>query len=156
VTATAGAEDPRARLTATDAVAALIVLDQDSYLLQHRDDKPDIWYPNHWGCFGGSVEPGEAPLDALHRELYEELELEFDDAEFFARFDFDLTRLAIGRYYRSYYVVSVAADRVSRLVLHEGQELGVFPGGAVGRDLRVAPYDAFALFLHHERRRIGT
>ena len=53
-------------------------------------------------------------------------------------------------------MVSVAADRVSRLVLHEGQEFGVFPGEAVKRDLRVAPYDAFALFLHHERRRIGA
>ena len=149
-------DDPRARLTATDAVAALIVLDEGSYLLQHRDDKPDIWYPDHWGCFGGSVDPGEAPLDALHRELYEELELEFDDAEFFARFDFDLTRLAAGRCYRSYYVVSVAADRVGRLVLHEGQEFGAFPGEAVGRDLRVTPYDAFALFLHRARGRIGT
>lgn len=88
--------------------------------------------------------------------MYEELELEFDNAEFFARFDFDLTRLSIGRYYRSYYVVSVAAYRLSRLVLHEGQEFGVFPGEAVTRELRVAPYDAFALFLHHERRRIGA
>ncbi len=146
-------QDPR--LTGTDAVAALIVLDDGSYLLQHRDDKPDIWYPDHWGCFGGSVDPGEAPLDALHRELYEELELEFDEAEFFTRFDFDLTTLGAGRYYRNYYMVSIDATRLSRLVLHEGQALGVFPGETVQRDLRVTPYDAFALFLHHARGRIG-
>ena len=150
------ADDPGVRLTPSDAVAALIVLDDGSYLLQHRDDKPDIWYPGHWGCFGGSVDPGETPLEALHRELYEELELEFDDAEFFARFDFDLTPLSIGRYYRSYYVVRVDARRVGGLVLHEGRELGAFGGDAVMRDLRVTPYDAFALFLHHQRRRIGA
>jgi 8-oxo-dGTP pyrophosphatase MutT (NUDIX family) len=150
------AEESRVRLTAADAVAALIVLDEGSYLLQHRDDKPEIWYPDHWGCFGGSIDPGETPLDALHRELYEELELEFDEAEFFARFDFDLTRLGVGRYYRSYYVVSVAAAHLGRLVLHEGREFGAFSGDRLARELRVTPYDAFALFLHRARGRIGA
>jgi 8-oxo-dGTP pyrophosphatase MutT (NUDIX family) len=131
------------------------VVDGDSYLLQHRDDKRDIWYPGHWGCFGGSLDAGESPLDALRRELFEELELELHCAEFFTRFDFDLTALGAGRYYRSYYVVDVAADALRRVVLHEGQALGVFSGEAVGQELRVTPYDAFALFLHRARGRIA-
>ncbi len=148
-------DDPGVWLTGTDAVAALIVLEDGSYLLQHRDDKPGIWYPDHWGCFGGSIDPGEGPLEALHRELYEELELEFEEALFFTRFDFDLTALGAGCHYRNYYVVGIDAARVSRLVLHEGQAVGAFPGETVCRDLRVTPYDAFALFLHHARGRIG-
>ena len=57
------ADDPGVRLTGTDAVAALIVLADGSYLLQHRDDKPTIWYPDHWGCFGGSID--RSSVDAL-------------------------------------------------------------------------------------------
>ena len=148
--------DPGVRLTGSDAVAALIVLDDSSYVLQHRDDKPDIWYPDHWGCFGGSVDAGEQPLEALRRELYEELELEFDEADYFTRFDFDLTRLGAGRYYRMFFVVSVSARQYSRLVLHEGEAFGAFSGETVCRDLKVTPYDAFALFLHHARTRVGS
>ena len=144
------------RLTATDAVAAILFLEDGRYVLQHRDDKPDIWYPDHWGCFGGSVDPEEQPLDALHRELYEELELEFDGAEYFTRFDFDLTMLGAGRYYRMFFVVPVSAGQYARLVLHEGEAFGAFPGETVCRDLKVTPYDAFALFLHHSRTRVGS
>jgi 8-oxo-dGTP pyrophosphatase MutT (NUDIX family) len=149
----ASADDRGVPLTGSDAVAALLVLDDGSYLLQQRDDKPDIWYPDHWGCFGGSVDPGEDPIDALRRELYEELELEFDEAEYFTRFDFDLTRLGASRYYRMFYVVRVSAIQRAALVLHEGKAFGAFPGETVCRDLKVTPYDAFALFLHYSRGR---
>ena len=131
------------------------MLENDTYLLQHRDDVPWIWYPNHWGCFGGAIDPGEEPLEALHRELYEELELEFREAEYFTRFDFDLTALGAGRYYRTYYVIKLSEAERTRLVLHEGRAVQAFPGETVCRELRVTPYDAFVLFLHHARRRIG-
>ena len=89
-------------------------------------------------------------------ELYEELELEFDEAEYFTRFDFDLTTLGAGRYYRMFFVVPVSAGQYARLVLHEGEAFGAFPGETVCRDLKVTPYDAFALFLHHSRTRVGS
>ena len=40
-------------------------------LLQLRDDKAP-YYPNVWGLPGGAVEPGETPLEAAARELWEE------------------------------------------------------------------------------------
>jgi 8-oxo-dGTP pyrophosphatase MutT (NUDIX family) len=137
-------------------VAAVIVLDDGTYLLQHRDDIPGIWYPDHWGCFGGAVDEGEEPVAALRRELREELELEFGEAEYFTRFDFDLRRLGAGRYYRNYYVVRVRREQQARLVLHEGQAVKAFPGEVMLRDVRLVPYDAFALFLYHARGRIGS
>ena len=136
-------------------MAALILLEDETYLLQHRDDVPGIWYPGHWGCFGGSVEPGEAPLDALHRELYEELELPPRAAEYFTRLDFDLEPLGAGRHHRLYYVVRLGHAERARLVLHEGQDVRAFPGEVALHDLRTVPYDAFALFLHHARHRIA-
>lgn len=43
------------------------------FLMQLRDDIPDIAYPGHWGFFGGHVEFGETPDVAMRRELLEEI-----------------------------------------------------------------------------------
>ena len=55
-------------------VAKAIIHKDDEYLLQLRDDDPSISYPNCWSFFGGEIEPGETPWQALQRELEEELE----------------------------------------------------------------------------------
>ena len=141
-------------LSVEDAVAAIICVATDGYLMQLRDARPDIWYPAHWGLFGGALEPGEDPVRALGRELREELELDPGQAEFFARIDFDLGGLGLPRYYRSYYVVSISRAVEARLVLHEGAAKRVFSGPDILREPNVTPYDAFALFLHHARTRL--
>ncbi len=46
-------------LRASDAVAAIITVEDGRYLMQRRDDIPGIFYPGHWGCFGGAVAAGE-------------------------------------------------------------------------------------------------
>lgn len=145
------------RLRPGDAVAALILVDSDGYLMQLRDRRPDIWYPDHWGLFGGGTEPGEPPEQALARELKEELELELDPAQarFFVGFDFDLSGLGLARYFRRYYLVSITRASCARLTLHEGAEMRVFPGAAILAEPRVTPYDNFALFLHVARGRLG-
>jgi 8-oxo-dGTP pyrophosphatase MutT (NUDIX family) len=89
-------------LTISDAAAAIIRVGDEGYLMQLRDSRPDIWYPGRWNLFGGAVDPGETPIDALRRELQEELELEFDTAEFFAQIDFDAGGAGLPRFYRSY------------------------------------------------------
>lgn len=43
------------------------------YLMQLRDDTPAIEAPGVWGLFGGRVEHGEQPVDAMAREIREEL-----------------------------------------------------------------------------------
>jgi len=137
-------------------VAALILVKGEGYLMQLRDSRPDIWYPGHWGLFGGGVEPGEDPVQALARELKEELELELRQADFFAGFDFDLQGLGLERYFRRYYLVPIERRVADRLVLHEGAEMRVFSGAAILQEPRVTPYDGFALFLHHCRRRLDV
>jgi len=147
----------RSSLSVNNAVASIIRVGGDGYLMQLRDSRPDIWYPGHWGLFGGGVEPGEDPIEALKRELYEELELEFrgEDAQFFARIDFDLGGLGLPRYYRSYYLVPVTHAVEEQLVLHEGAARRVFAAVDILREPHVTPYDAFALFLHHARGRLA-
>lgn len=134
-------------------MAAILIDDGGHYLLQLRDEAPHIWYPGHWGLFGGSVEPGEDEVAALRRELYEELELEFAQARLFTRFDFDLRPLGLERYFRSYYEVAVSAAELPRLVLHEGAAMRSILGDEA-LTMKLVPYDGFALFLHHQRNRL--
>jgi len=143
-------------LAMSDAVAALILVEDDGYLMQLRDPLPQIWYPNRWGLFGGAVEPGEDPVPALARELREELELELKEARFFTRFDFDLGGIGLPRYFRSYYTVSISRAESQRLVLHEGAAMRIFPGAEILTQPLISPYDEFAVFLHYGRARLGA
>jgi 8-oxo-dGTP pyrophosphatase MutT (NUDIX family) len=142
-------------LFTSDAVAAIIRVEGEGYLMQLRDSRPDIWYPGRWNLFGGAVESGEEPIAALHRELFEELELEFATTEFFGRFDFDAAAAGLPHFYRSYYVVSIDGAVESRLVLHEGAGRKVFSGRDILLEPNIAPYDAFALFLYDQRTRLN-
>src|SRR5262245_25765419 len=88
----------QAPLAVGDAAAALLVLEDGRYLLQLRDDLPHIWYPDHWGLFGGGVDHGEDAVAALRRELREELDLDMAEARPFVSFTFDLTPIGLKRY----------------------------------------------------------
>lgn len=142
-------------LSPSNAVAALIQLEDGRYLMQHRDNMPSIWYPGHWGCFGGAVDEGESPLEALRRELYEELSFSITKAMYFTRFDFDLSKIGRGVYYRIYYVVPMSQGDRECVVLHEGQGVKAFSGEELLNEMKLVPYDAFALFLYHNRLRIS-
>ena len=54
-------------------VAIAILYRDDRFLFQLRDDIPNIVYPAHWGFFGGHIDPGETPHEAVIRELQEEI-----------------------------------------------------------------------------------
>jgi 8-oxo-dGTP pyrophosphatase MutT (NUDIX family) len=146
---------PPPKLTAGNASAALLVLEDGRYVLQLRDDKPGIWYPGHWGCFGGATDPGEDAAATLRRELREELALEVHDAEWFTRFVFDLRAIGSTESRRDYFVVAITADALASCILGEGSAFCAFPAEVALRDLRLVPYDSFAIFLHSQRSRIG-
>lgn len=137
----------------TDAVAAIIRHQDGRYLLQLRDSIPDIPCPGHWGLFGGSIEAGEAPAEALRRELREELELSARDPVFFTRLDFDLASQGLRPCGRSIYLVPLSRREHAGLVLHEGADLGLFTMREILSRLRLAPYDAFVMWLYANRRR---
>jgi len=141
------------KLKAADAVAALIVLEDGRYVMQLRDPLPEIFYPDHWGCFGGAVDEGENPVQALRRELIEELDFEVVDANEFIRFDFDLRKLGQKKVYRIYYEILVPVISYTRFKLHEGAQLKAFSGAEILSGPRVTPYDAYAIWLHMRRSR---
>jgi 8-oxo-dGTP pyrophosphatase MutT (NUDIX family) len=142
-------------LRGEDAVAAIITVEDGRYLMQLRDDIPRIFYPGHWGCFGGAVGPGESGSEALRRELAEELEMVAKSADEFLKLDFDLNKLGQKQCSRAYYEIKIAEEDVSGFVLHEGADMGLFAPEELF-DLRLTPYDSFALWLHFSRNRFGA
>ena len=53
-------------------VSVLILYDENRILLQHRTEDAPI-FPSHWAFFGGGIERGESPEQAVARESLEEL-----------------------------------------------------------------------------------
>ena len=136
-----------------DAVAALLLHEDGRYIVQLRDSKPNIFYPSHWGCFGGAVEPHEAPLEALRRELREEIGLDMPAVSRFTQFDFDFSPLGYAKVFRIYFEVRVPDSAFRAFVLNEGIDVQAFRGEELLATRRVTPYDAFAIWMHMNRER---
>jgi 8-oxo-dGTP pyrophosphatase MutT (NUDIX family) len=141
-------------LSPGDAVCALIVLEDGRYLMQLRDQRPDIFYPGYWGLFGGAVDEGESPTEALYRELYEELEMKAGDIRLFSNFTYELSAVGNKSFYRMCYEVSLPYREYENLRLHEGAAMQAFEGCEILRQDRIVPYDSFTLWLHYERSRL--
>ena len=59
---------------------SIIILKRDHKIpLNLRDNKSWINYPDYWGCIGGGIEKGETPLDAIKREIKEEIDCEMKE-----------------------------------------------------------------------------
>ncbi len=101
------------------AVALAILYQADRFLLQLRDDLPQIRHPGQWAFFGGHLEAGESPEQGLWRELAEEIGYQPPKIQHFGSF---LTDAQIMRHV-FYAPLTV---RVDELQLNEGQDLGLF------------------------------
>jgi len=150
--------ESRTTLRPTHAVAALLQLSDGRYVMQLRDAKPEIFYPDHWGCFGGAVEPDETPVDAVVRELAEELAVRVEPATVkrFTEFTFDFGFAGDRIRVRTFYAVTLPQADLTGLVLGEGADLAAFEPERLLAMPRVVPYDAFALWMHHARGRLAS
>lgn len=131
------------------AVAAILTIPDGHYLLQLRDDKPGVWDPGCWGCFGGSIDERESPDLALRRELKEELELcaalQF---RYFTQIAWDYGRWGKGLKLRYYFEVAIGADALAQIILHEGQAYRVFSAEEILCEPKLTAYDSHALRMH--------
>ena len=141
------------------AVALLLITPDDKILMQLRDDKPTIYFPNHWCIFTGSVEDkdDQGNIDAtmrhaVRREISEELhvktprkEIPFVPPElslFYTgnyRYDFGLRT-------NQYVFQANLYVPLDKLVLKEGKKLQLFDR----KDIRSIPVAAnYAMVIEH-------
>ncbi len=137
------------------AAAALIVVDGDKFLLQHRDYTEGILYPGFWGCFGGARDANESAEKALRRELKEELRLEMFQAEYFTAVNYDFRFCGKGITLREYYVVPITAAVLDTLDLGEGQGMAALTAEEVFAQRDVIPFDLFAIWLYVHRETLA-
>ena len=96
---------------------------EDKTLWQLRDNNPAIEYPNHWGLFGGGIEPDESPTEAMLRELKEELGL-------VPQLLWDLGDFTHPRWYLHCFLVEEPLN-LKGVELHEGADFGLFTDAEV-------------------------
>jgi 8-oxo-dGTP diphosphatase len=70
------------RTARPEAAVVFFVNRNGELLLRLRDDGPHLPHPGCWDTIGGAQEPGEAPGEALEREVKEEIGLELTDGTF--------------------------------------------------------------------------
>lgn len=97
----------------SERFAHAILIVNGRYALQLRDAGARVG-AGTWGFFGGRMEPGEAPIEAVCREIAEELELYLDTPQHLAD---------VGAW--SFFVADVT-DQWARHVLHEGARAALF------------------------------
>jgi 8-oxo-dGTP diphosphatase len=120
---------------------ALILLydDEGRILLQQRtDDAPSL--PGVWAYFGGGIEPGETPEEAVRREAEEELNASLSRPRMILERVFDLDGTPIHLYV---FLERYAGDK-GLLELREGKGWGWFDPdqveglGMIPRDIVIA------------------
>jgi 8-oxo-dGTP diphosphatase len=98
-------------------VAIAILYQQDKFLMQLRDNLPNIIAPGCWGLFGGHIEPGETPDIAVQREVLEEIGYKLPK---FAEFGCYQDEKVIRHVFHAPLLVEL-----NQLVLNEGWDMGL-------------------------------
>lgn len=133
-----------------NAVHAIIYDENNNYLFQLRDDKKKIFYPLHWGVFGGGMEPDETEKNCLKRELNEELSITIDEKQlfYFTKFQFDLSFKNLNKIFVSYFEYKINNEMKKNISLNEGIKYEFFKASDFLKMSHLVPLDAFAIWLH--------
>ncbi len=102
------------------SVAIILKNSKNELLLQLRDEKPEIVYLGYWGFIGGGVEDGETELQAIKREIKEEIDCDIGPTK------------ELGKFYlkKEDIIVTIFLSRIDKKIeeikLTEGQAIRFF------------------------------
>ncbi|MFA5926056.1 MAG: NUDIX domain-containing protein [Parcubacteria group bacterium] len=91
-----------------------------------RDNKPNILYPGKWGNFGGGVEEGESPLEAIKREIKEESNIKISNFKLLGKEK--VTHILCGEKFprTSHYYIAETDAKLGETKIFEGQRARYF------------------------------
>ena len=109
-------------------VSLILLYDAETrFLLQHRTSDAKT-LPDHWAFFGGGIEEGETPREAVCREAFEELNHKPKNPKLAFELDFSLDGIPMHMYM---FVEAYGKDK-SELRLREGQGWGWYKASEIG------------------------
>ena len=114
-------------------------------ILQLRDNKKNVYFPNFWGVFGGRVEKTETYQKALVREIKEETNLIVRVSRMILSINFKMIGLKKKRN-MVYYECKISEKR--KIILTEGRKYKFFSFNQI-KKLNVVPMDFAAINSHY-------
>ena len=130
------------------SVGALLTLPDGSYLMQLRDNRPDINMPDHWGLFGGWSHPDEPAHQTLERELNEELGYQPSTYDWFTEIAYLIPHFDRPPVHKSIFHVPVTEDEIAGMAQTEGADMRPMPIETLMALPNVMPWDLFAVLCH--------
>jgi 8-oxo-dGTP diphosphatase len=107
-------------------VAMAILYQDNKFLMQLRDNIPNIAWPGYWGLFGGHIEVGETPTIAVQREILEEIG--YDLPPTFSGFGCYSDEKTVRHVFSAPLLVTL-----DQLVLNEGWDMGLLTAEDIQR-----------------------
>jgi len=104
--------------------AHAILIYNEKYILQLRDNKPDICSAGKWSLFGGEIQEKETPQQTIKREIYEELLIKPSICKFLWHTDF--YSLFLNSKVRAWFFASDVTNIWSQHELREGKSAKPF------------------------------
>ena len=122
-----------------------IIIVNNNYLLQLRDKKENISFPNHWGLFGGRLDDRENYLKALKREIREETNLDVRVKRKILCVNFSIIGLKKKRNLQ-YFECHIVGKK--KIKLSEGKKYNFFSFNQI-KKLNIVPMDFVAIKTHY-------
>ena len=130
----------------------MIIKYGDYILLQLRDNKPNIFFPNKFGLFGGAMNKNETSRDCVLREIKEELNLNLKNNKisYITNVSFEIKKKMINRYV---YQATLSKKQFNSIKICEGQKVEKLNKKKI-LSSNLAPYDYLALWIYLDSRRL--
>lgn len=132
--------------------SAVILYYKNKILLQYRSKNKQIFYPNHWGCFGGAKKNKETYLSCAAREVFEETNINFKKKKFtfFFKIKFFIKN-SNKKFTRSFFFLEI--DNIKNFKkefrLNEGSNYNFFTNIQINKLLKLVPYDKYAIDIYY-------
>ena len=130
--------------------SAVIICYKNRVLLNLRSNNKNIFYPKHWGCFGGAKNSNERYIDAAIREVYEETNIKVNKKDLIFFFNLNFTYPHTNKLIkRNFYVLNICNINFFKknFILSEGVNFKFFTKKTFLKIKKIVPYDKFAVDL---------
>jgi len=123
-----------------NSVSIIIRTLNNKFLLQHRDNTEHIEYPDCWGLFGGWIECGESPEEALSREIKEEIHCSKSDNLGLSNVRMLFQEERADKGWMEFVFYGEVTSDTNQIILKEGQAIAEFSILEILSILKLAPH----------------